>query len=171
MFNRSYQFPQSLGAASKAFNTTQVAFSPASVPVAATTANPPLAGQTPAGGVYQRVMSQLPPDIFGGTEDESDPTSKLVSKLMRWSAFRDMYENDPEVLRQRGQIYSDIQNELADKANARAMQGHLFAGLLNLPRQFSAAAERSREYLPYQLSIASQPAAPGFVTRQYATQV
>jgi hypothetical protein len=125
---------------------------------------PPIAGQTQAGNVYQRVMSQLPPELFG---DDKDP----MAKYMRWSIFRDMYENDPEIIKQRGEIYGNIMNEMADKANARAMQGHLFAGLLNLPKQFSAAAERRMEYLPYQMQAAQPPQVSRFVTRQYATAV
>lgn len=124
----------------------------------------PVAGQTSTGNAYQRVMSQLPPELFG---DDKDP----MSKLMRWSIFRDMYENDPEIIKQRGEIYGNIMNEMADKANARAMQGHIFAGLLNLPKQFATAAERRLEYMPYQLQVAQPPQNSSFVTRQYATVV
>jgi hypothetical protein len=126
---------------------------------------PPLAGQTPTGNAYQRIMSQLPPELFGG--DDKDP----MAKYMRWSIFRDMYENDPEIIKQRGQIYGDIMNQMADKANARAMQSNLFAGLLSLPKQFATAAERKLEYLPYQFQAAAPPQTSRFVTRQYATAI
>lgn len=133
-------------------------------PTGQVTQTPPIAGQTPTSNAYQRVMSQLPPELFG---DDKDP----MSKLMRWSVFRDMYENDQEIIQQRGQIYGNIMNEMADKANARAMQGHIFAGLLNLPKQFATAAERRLEYMPYQLQVAQPPQNSSFVTRQYATAV
>lgn len=121
---------------------------------------PPIAGQN----IWGDIMSQMPPGMFDDNNDKDG-----FSKWMKWSVMRDLYENHPEVIKQRGQIYGNIMNEMADKANERAMQGHLFAGFLGLGDKFRAAEREKLAYLPETLQIAARGSGMSspFLSRQY----
>lgn len=131
-------------------------------PPGGTSTTTPIAGQN----IWADIYNQLPPGLDINDKDDKD----TFSKLMKWNVLQSMYENHPEIIRQRGQIYSDIQNQLADKAQTRAMQAHMFAGLLNLPNKWQEAMSEKYRFAPSTMEYVSKGMTGSqspFVTRQY----
>lgn len=93
---------------------------------------PPLAGQSQFGQVMQEYMKMYPqPERKEGERKAQD----IFEDTMRQNMIRDMIMNDPRVLEEQSRVYEGTMNRLADAANERAMKGHIFAGLLNLPNK------------------------------------
>ena len=125
---------------------------------------PPLSGQS----IWADILSQLPP-MFEGKVDKDN----WFPQMMKLNMLQAAYENHPEVIKQKGRIYGDIMNEMADKAQARAMQGHLFAGFLGLGDKFRDAGRQKLANLPEIATVTARGsgAGPLFQPRQYIQSV
>lgn len=131
---------------------------------AAPGATPPLAGQS----IWADIQNQFPPGMFEGVNKDN-----WFPQVMKLNMLQAAYENHPEVVKQKGRIYADIMNEMADKAQARAIQGHLFAGVLGLGDKLRKAEREKLAYLPEIATVTARGSGAGspFQPRQYITSV
>ena len=90
-------------------------------------------------------------------------------KAMAEQAINQALQSDPATEERKLRMYEGTMNRLADAANERAMKGHIFAGLINLPWE-KARSEKYRFVKP-NLEFTARGIQPGspFVTRQYVT--
>lgn len=128
---------------------------------------PPLAGQSAFGQVMQEYMQMFPkPERKEGERKAQD----IFEETMRQNTIQNMIMNDPRVLEEQSRVYEGTMNRLADAANERAMKGHIFAGLLNLPNKWQQAmSEKYRFSGPMvdMIKQGSQRTNPFGTTRQY----
>ena len=129
---------------------------------------PPLAGQSMFGQVMQEYMKMYPqPERKEGERKAQD----VFEDTMRQNMIRDMIMNDPRVLEEQSRVYEGTMNRLADAANERAMKGHIFAGLLNLPNKWQEAMSEKYRFSGPMVDMIKQGSqrsmANPFVSRQY----
>lgn len=129
---------------------------------------PPLAGQSQFGQVMREYMEMYPkPERKEGERKAQD----VFEETMRQNMIRDMIMNDPRVLEEQSRVYEGTMNRLADAANERAMKGHIFAGLLNLPNKWQEAMSEKYRFSGPMVDMVKQGSqrsmANPFVSRQY----
>lgn len=127
-------------------------------------ANQPQAGIGTAGRYAEAVKRALEAQKQFGM-DPKDPMSAMFAMNMA----NQFISNDPEILKEQAGIYEGIQNRLADAANERAMKGHIFAGLLNLPNKWQEAMAEKYRFVQPTLQMAQEAGASRspFQARQY----
>lgn len=95
----------------------------------------------------------------------------VFEDTMRQNMIRDMIMNDPRVLEEQSRVYEGTMNRLADAANERAMKGHIFAGLLNLPNKWQEAMSEKYRFSGPMVDMIKQGSqrsvANPFGSRQY----
>lgn len=103
------------------------------------------------------VMNVDPKDWFG--------------KAMAEQAINQALQSDPATEERKLQMYEGTMNRLADAANERAMKGHIFAGLINLPNKWQEAMAEKYRFVQPNLEFTARGTQPGspFVARQYIT--
>lgn len=128
---------------------------------------PPLAGQSAFGQVMQEYMQMFPkPERKEGERKAQD----IFEETMRQNTIQNMIMNDPRVLEEQSRVYEGTMNRLADAANERAMKGHIFAGLLNLPSKWQQAMSEKYRFSGPMVDMIKQGAVrtnPFGTTRQY----
>ena len=138
----------------------------------AMTTTPPLAGQSIYSQVVQEYQNQYP-ELAQPKEGENkgDKFEDFFTRIMRDNRITGMIENDPRVIEERSRIYEGTMNRLADAANERAMKGHIFAGLLNLPNKWQEAMSEKYRFSGPMVEMIKQGSqrsmANPFVSRQY----
>ena len=97
-----------------------------------------------------------------------DPKNPMTGAVTL-NVMNQILANDPEIMRQQAGIYEGMQNRLADAANERAMKGHIFAGLLNLPNKWQEAMAEKYRFVQPNLEFAKGAAESHspFLSRQY----
>lgn len=138
----------------------------------AMTTTPPLAGQSIYSQVVQEYQNQYP-ELAQPKEGEAkgDKFEDFFTRIMRDNRVTGMIENDPRVIEERSRVYEGTMNRLADAANERAMKGHIFAGLLNLPNKWQEAMSEKYRFSGPMVEMIKQGSqrsmANPFVSRQY----
>jgi len=97
--------------------------------------------------------------------DTSSPTGGLIAlNLLQKEDAGDINKT-----KQEGEYFKGLMNELADAAQKRAMEANVFAGIINLPNQFSRAMAEKYRYFPETMEVVAQGIRPGttFANRQY----
>lgn len=92
-------------------------------------------------------------------------------KAMAEQAINQALQSDPATEERKLRMYEGTMNRLADAANERAMKGHIFAGLMNLPNKWQEAMAEKYRFAQPNLEFTARGIQPGssFVTRQYVT--
>lgn len=133
----------------------------------------PIAGLTSQADILREIYNNpLMQEMFGkkktadGKEEEISP----YDKSLRYQLLRDLYENDPRVIEQRSRIYEGTMNRIADSAQQRAMQGHLFKGFMDLPKNWQAAMAQKFTFAEPTFELIREGAQnrPAQVARQYS---
>lgn len=133
----------------------------------------PIAGLTSQADILREIYNNpLMQEMFGkkktadGKEEEISP----YDKSLRYQLLRDLYENDPRVIEQRSRIYEGTMNRIADSAQQRAMQGHLFKGFMDLPKNWQAAMAQKFTFAEptFELIREGTQNRPAQVARQYS---
>ena len=129
---------------------------------------PPLAGQSVYSQVLQEVMGQYPERA----KKEGERTAAdIFEDTMRQNTIQGLVANDPRVVEEQSRVYEGTMNRLADAANERAMKGHIFAGLLNLPNKWQEAMSEKYRFSGPMVDMIKQgsqrTAANPFTQRQY----
>jgi hypothetical protein len=129
---------------------------------------PPLAGQSVYSQVLQEVMRQYPERV----KKEGERTAAdIFEDTLRQNTIQGLVANDPRVVEEQSRVYEGTMNRLADAANERAMKGHIFAGLLNLPNKWQEAMSEKYRFSGPMVDMIKQGSqrttANPFTTRQY----
>ena len=97
--------------------------------------------------------------------DTSSPTGGLIALNL----LQKEDAGDINKIKQEGEYFKGLMNELADAAQKRAMEANVFAGIINLPNQFSRAMAEKYRYFPETMEVVAQGIRPGttFANRQY----
>ena len=131
---------------------------------------PPLAGQSVYGQVMDEILQRYPQRPMP-KEGEKRSTADVFEEMLRQNTIQGMIENDPRVQEERSRVYEGTMNRLADAANERAMKGHIFARLINLPKAYQdAMTEKYRFSGPIVDMVkynTQRTAANPFTSRQY----
>lgn len=140
----------------------------------AMTTTPPLAGQSLYSQVvqeYQNMYPEVTQTGEGGEAKKGDKFEDFFTRVMRQNQIAGMIENDPRVIEERSRVYEGTMNRLADAANERAMKGHIFAGLLNLPNKWQEAMSEKYRFSGPMVEMIKQGSqrsmANPFTSRQY----
>jgi hypothetical protein len=96
-------------------------------------------------------------------------TSTPIGSALAVNLFQRAQENDIGKLKEQGEYFKGLMNEMADAAQKRAMEANVFAGIINLPNQFSRAMAEKYRYFPETMEVVAQGIRPGtsFANRQY----
>ena len=129
---------------------------------------PPLAGQSVIGQVIQEYTNMYPqPEAKEGPRKTED----IFEDMLRRNTIQGMILNDPRVIEEQSRVYEGTMNRLADAANERAMKGHVFAGLLNLPNKWQEAMSEKYRFSGPIVEMVKQGSqrsmANPFANRQY----
>lgn len=93
----------------------------------------------------------------------------FMGRALAIQSMNQWMQNDPATEQQKLQMYEGTMNRLADAANERAMKGHLFAGLINLPNKWQEAMAEKYRFVQPQMELAARGSSMSspFLTRQY----
>lgn len=144
-------------------------FGPQFPPEQTTTAIP-IAGQTDIlREIYSNPFLQ---DLFGKNKTKDGKEEEDVgryNKALAMQVARDLFENDPRVIEQRSRIYEGTMNRIADAAQQRAMQAHLFKGFIELPKRWQDAMAQKFTFAEptFNLIREGTQGRPAQVARQY----
>ena len=132
----------------------------------------PIAGQTSQAEILREIYNNpFLQEMFGKTKtkDGKEEPISAYDKSLRYQLMRDLFENDPRVLEQRSRIYEGTMNRIADAAQQRAKDAHLFKGFMELPKNWmNAMAQKFTFAEPtYNLIREGTQNRPAQVARQY----
>ena len=96
-------------------------------------------------------------------------TSTPIGGALAINLLQRAQESDMGQIREQGEYFKGLMNEMADAAQKRAMEANVFAGIINLPNQFSRAMAEKYRYFPETMEVVAQGIRPGtsFANRQY----
>lgn len=133
----------------------------------------PIAGQTSQADILREIYNNpFMQEMFGKTKTKDGKEEEELSsydKSLRYQLMRDLFENDPRVIEQRSRIYEGTMGRIADAAQQRAMQGHLFKGFMDLPKNWMDAMAQKFTFAEptYNLIREGTQGRPAQVARQY----
>jgi hypothetical protein len=132
----------------------------------------PIAGLTSQADILREIYNNpFMQEMFGKTKNKDGKEEEISShdKSLRYQLMRDLFENDPRVIEQRSRIYEGTMNRIADSAQQRAIQGHLFKGFVNLPKNAmdAVAAKLTFAEPTFNLIREGTQGRPAQVARQY----
>lgn len=96
-------------------------------------------------------------------------TSTPIGSALAINLLQRSQESDIGTIKEQGEYFKSLMNEMADAAQKRAMEANVFAGIMNLPNQFSRAMAERYRYFPETMEVVAQGIRPGtqFANRQY----
>lgn len=96
-------------------------------------------------------------------------TSTPIGSALAVNLLQRAQESDIGTIKEQGEYFKGLMNEMADAAQKRAMEANVFAGIMNLPNQFSRAMAERYRYFPETMEVVAQGIRPGtaFANRQY----
>ena len=96
-------------------------------------------------------------------------TSTPIGGALAMNLLQRAQESDIGTIKEQGEYFKGLMNEMADAAQKRAMEANVFAGIMNLPNQFSRAMAERYRYFPETMEVVAQGIRPGtsFGNRQY----
>lgn len=96
-------------------------------------------------------------------------TSTPIGGALAMNLLQRAQESDIGIIKEQGEYFKGLMNEMADAAQKRAMEANVFAGIMNLPNQFSRAMAERYRYFPETMEVVAQGIRPGtsFGNRQY----
>jgi nucleoid-associated protein YgaU len=96
-------------------------------------------------------------------------TSTPIGGALAMNFLLNAEKSDINKIKEEGEYFKGLMNEMADAAQKRAMEANVFAGIMNLPNQFSRAMAERYRYFPETMEIVAQGIRPGtsFGNRQY----
>jgi hypothetical protein len=132
----------------------------------------PIAGLTSQADILREIYNNpFMQEMFGKTKtkDGKEEEISAYDKSLRYQLMRDLFENDPRVIEQRSRIYEGTMNRIADSAQQRAIQGHLFKGFKDLPKNAmdAIAAKLTFAEPTFNLIREGTQGRPAQVARQY----
>lgn len=132
----------------------------------------PIAGLTNQADILREIYNNPFLQEFLGktkTKDGKEEEPSSYNRALAMQMARDLFENDPRVLEQRSRIYEGTMNRIADAAQQRAMQGHLFKGFMDLPKNAidAVAAKLTFAEPTFNLIREGTQGRPAQVARQY----
>ena len=132
----------------------------------------PIAGQTSQAEILREIYnSPFLREFLGKTKDKDGKEKEISSyeRALGMQMARDLFENDPRVIEQRSRIYEGTMGRIADAAQQRAMQGHLFKGFMDLPKNWMDAMAQKFTFAEptYNLIREGTQGRPAQVARQY----
>ena len=132
----------------------------------------PIAGLTSQADILREIYNNpFMQEMFGKTKNKDGKEEEISAydKSLRYQLMRDLFENDPRVIEQRSRIYEGTMNRIADSAQQRAIQGHLFKGFKDLPKNAmdAIAAKLTFAEPTFNLIREGTQGRPAQVARQY----
>jgi len=137
----------------------------------------PITGTTPfqatgqLAGKYGEMMPKMSKaeEVKNQLKELGIDTSTPIGGAIASNLFLRAQEDDQENLERKGEYLKGLMNEMADAAQKRAMEANVFAGIINLPNQFSRAMAEKYRYFPETMEVVAQGIRPGttFANRQY----
>lgn len=132
----------------------------------------PIAGLTSQADILREIYNNpFLQEMFGKTKtkDGKEEKTSPYDKSLAIQIARDLFENDPRVIEQRSRIYEGTMNRIADAAQQRAMQGHLFKGFMDLPKRWQDAMAQKFTFAEptFNLIREGTQGRPAQVARQY----
>lgn len=96
-------------------------------------------------------------------------TTTPIGGMIALNLLQRSKEGDMGTIKEQGEYFKGLMNEMADAAQKRAMEANVFAGIMNLPNQFSRAMAERYRYFPQTMEVVAQGVRPGtsFGNRQY----
>lgn len=137
----------------------------------------PITGTTPfqatgqLAGKYGEVMPKMSKteNIKNQLKELGIDTSSPTGGLIALNLLQKEDAGDINRIKEEGEYFKGLMNEMADAAQKRAMEANVFAGIINLPNQFSRAMAEKYRYFPETMEVVAQGIRPGttFANRQY----
>jgi hypothetical protein len=137
----------------------------------------PITGTTPfqatgqLAGKYGEVMPKMSKteEVKNQLKDLGIDTSTPIGGALAINLLQRSQESDLGTIKEQGEYFKGLMNEMADAAQKRAMEANVFAGIINLPNQFSRAMAEKYRYFPETMEVVAQGIRPGttFANRQY----
>lgn len=137
----------------------------------------PITGTTPfqpsgqLAGKYSETLSKptKTQEIKAQLDELGVDTSTPIGSALAMNLLQRSQESDIGTIKEQGEYFKSLMNEMADAAQKRAMEANVFAGIMNLPNQFSRAMAERYRYFPETMEVVAQGIRPGtsFANRQY----
>lgn len=122
-------------------------------------------------GRYGEAMPKMTKaeEVKNQLKDLGVDTSTPIGSALAVNLLQRSQESDLGTIKQQGEYFKGLMNEMADAAQKRAMEANVFAGIINLPNQFSRAMAEKYRYFPETMEVVAQGIRPGttFANRQY----
>ena len=137
----------------------------------------PITGTTPfqpngqLAGKYGEMMPKMSKTekVKNQLKELGIDTSSTMGGLIALNLLQKEDAGDINRIKEEGEYFKGLMNEMADAAQKRAMEANVFAGIINLPNQFSRAMAEKYRYFPETMEVVAQGIRPGttFANRQY----
>lgn len=137
----------------------------------------PITGTTPfqpTGELAGRYVQALPKrskaqEVKDQLAELGVDTSTPIGGALAMNFLLNAENSDINKIKEEGEYFKGLMNEMADAAQKRAMEANVFAGIMNLPNQFSRAMAERYRYFPETMEVVAQGIRPGtsFGNRQY----
>jgi len=122
-------------------------------------------------GRYGEAMPKMSKaeEVKNQLKDLGVDTSTPIGSALAVNLLQRSQEGDLGTIKEQGEYFKGLMNEMADAAQKRAMEANVFAGIINLPNQFSRAMAEKYRYFPETMEVVAQGIRPGttFANRQY----
>ena len=122
-------------------------------------------------GKYGEMMPKMSKteEVKNQLKDLGIDTSTPIGGALAINLLQRAQESDIGNIKEQGEYFKGLMNEMADAAQKRAMEANVFAGIINLPNQFSRAMAEKYRYFPETMEVVAQGIRPGtaFANRQY----